>query len=298
MHPVDQLVLNFSPGAMTVLNIAMAFVMFSIALDVSLDDFGRVFQQPKAVLLGLFIQLLAFPALTLALIFVFKPPVSIALGMVLVSCCPSGNVTNFLVHRAHANVALSVTLNAIIILLASVSTPTGFYFWSKYVPEAAAQRQQFEIPFLDMAEIILLLIAIPLFVGMMLNMRYPLIAERIRRTAQRFSLIIFFGILLMALLRNSENLMQYLGYVFLLVLVHNALGLSAGYGIGRAFRLPENDARTLAFEAGVHNTALGLILIFNFFHGLGGMVLLAAWWGIWDLVTGYALAEYFRRKVG
>jgi bile acid:Na+ symporter, BASS family len=296
MHPVDQLVLNFSHGAMFFLNIAMAFVMFSVALDVKLDDFRRVIQYPKAVFVGLSIQLVAFPILTLILIFLFKPPVSIALGMALVSCCPSGNVTNFLVHRAGANVALSVTLNTIIILLASVSTPTGFYFWSSFIPNAAAQRQQFQIPFLDMVEIILLLIAVPLALGMLLNMRFPAFTERIRTVAQRLSLVIFFAILLMALLNNRENLSQYIGYVFLLVLVHNAIGLGSGYALGRLFRLPENDARTLAFEAGVHNTALGLILIFNFFNGLGGMVLLAAWWGIWDLVTGYALAEYFRKK--
>jgi bile acid:Na+ symporter, BASS family len=59
-------------------------------------------------------------------------------------------------------------------------------------------------------------------------------------------------------------------------------------------RLPELDCRTLAFEGGVHNTALGLILIFQFFDGLGGMALIAAWWGIWDLVTGFSLATYWR----
>ncbi len=95
---------------------------------------------------------------------------------------------------------------------------------------------------------------------------------------------------------NRENIAQYLGYAFLIVLVHNALGLAAGYWIGRFARLPESDSRTLAFESGVHNTALGLLLIFSFFNGLGGMALIAAWYGIWDLATGIGLALWWRYK--
>jgi BASS family bile acid:Na+ symporter len=110
-------------------------------------------------------------------------------------------------------------------------------------------------------------------------------------------LVIFFTILVLALLGNRDNLLQYIGFVFLLVAVHNAVALSNGYVLGRLFRLEELDCRTLAFEAGVHNTALGLILIFKFFGGLGGMALVAAWWGIWDLVTGMALAWYWQRRV-
>lgn len=296
MHPVDSLQLNFSPGQMTILNLAMAYVMFSVALDIKLDDFRKVLLYPRAVLVGLAVQLLVFPLLTLAIILLFKPPVSVALGMVLVSCCPSGNITNFLVHRAKANIALSVTLNTLIILLASVTTPSGFYLWSGMLTDTATQRQQFQIPFSDMVLIILQLIALPLVVGMMLNQRLPGFTNRIRKPSQSLSLVVFFAILVMALVRNSANLADYLGYVFIIVLVHNIVGLASGYTIGKAAGLPTQDARTLAFESGVHNTALGLILIFNFFGGLGGMVLIAAWWGIWDLVTGYALAEYFRRK--
>lgn len=296
MHPVDALKLNFSPGQMTILNLAMAFVMFSVALDVHLDDFKKVLRFPKAVFLGLAVQLFIFPLLTIGIILLFRPPVSVALGMILVSCCPSGNITNFLVHRARANVVLSVTLNAIIILLATVTTPTGFYFWSGLMPETAAQRKLFEIPFADMALIIIQLIAIPLLLGMVLNMRFQSIAGKIRKPSQTLSLIIFFSILVMALAKNFHNIIDYLSYVLLIVAVHNAIGLFSGYGISKLFRLSEQDARTLAFEAGVHNTALGLILIFNFFSGLGGMVLIAAWWGIWDLITGYALVEYFRRR--
>src|SRR5262245_57639856 len=126
MHPVDLLRINFNPGQMVVLNIAMAFLMFSVALDVKPSDFKKVAEFPRSVGVGLLEQYLVFPLLTLCIIYLFRPPASMALGMILVSMCPSGNMTNFLVHFAKANIALSVTLNAIIILSATVVTPAGF----------------------------------------------------------------------------------------------------------------------------------------------------------------------------
>ncbi len=281
---------------MIVLNMAMAFLMFSVALDVRFSDFRKVVDFPLSVGVGLLAQFLVFPLLTLGIIAVFQPPVSVSMGMVLVSMCPSGNMTNFLVHFAKANVPLSVTLNAIIILSATFITPAGFLFWSKFIPESETLRQSFELKFVDMALIIVELIVIPLLLGIWLNERKPVFVSHVRIWAQRISLLIFFTILVLALLGNSENLVQYLGFVFLLVLVHNAAALSNGFLLGTLFRLPKLDRRTLAFEGGVHNTALGLLLIFKFFGGLGGMALIAAWWGIWDLVSGMGLAYYWRRN--
>lgn len=295
MHPVDALVLNFNPNQMTVLNAAMAFLMFSVALDVRFSDFKRIAQFPQSVGVGLLVQMLVFPLLTLGIIALFRPPVSVAMGLVLVSICPSGNMTNFLVHFSKANVPLSVTLNAIIILSATFVTPAGFLFWSKFVPESESLRKSFDIRLTDMVLIIVQLIVLPLLAGILLHEKRPVIVERIRPWAQRLSLLIFFAILALALLGNWDNIVQYLGFIFLLVAAHNLVALSNGYWIGRLFRLPEQDCRTLAFEGGVHNTALGLLLIFKFFGGLGGMTLVAAWWGIWDLVTGLGLAWWWRR---
>jgi BASS family bile acid:Na+ symporter len=296
MHPVDALQINFNSDQLRFLNLAMAFLMFSVALDIRPADFRKVAQFPKSVGVGLLIQYLLFPLLTLAVIRVFEPPVSMSMGMVLVSMCPSGNMTNFLTHFARANVVLSVTFNAIVILAASVVTPAGFLFWSDFIPDSERLRQAFEIRFPDMARIIAELILAPLLLGMGLHVYFGKLTAAIRPWAQRLSLFVFFSILILALFGNRDNLAQYLGYAFLIVLVHNALGLAAGYWIGRFVRLPESDSRTLAFESGVHNTALGLLLIFSFFNGLGGMALIAAWYGIWDLATGIGLALWWRYR--
>ncbi len=296
MHPVDTLQLHFNPDQMLVLNAAMAFLMFSVALDIRLEDFRRVVQFPRSIGVGILAQYLIFPLLTLAIIAVFNPPASVGLGMVLVSMCPSGNMTNFLSHYAKANVALSVTLNAIIILSASFLTPAGFLFWSAFVPGSEAVRQTFEISFSQMVIIIVELIVAPLLLGMWLNEKKTEFVAKIRPWAQRISLLIFFSILVLALLGNRDNIVNFLGFVFVLVAVHNGVALAHGYALGRLFRLPELDCRTLAFETGIHNTALGLLLIFKFFGGLGGMALIAAWYGIWDLITGMSLAWYWKKR--
>ena len=296
MHPVDTLQLHFNPDQMLVLNAAMAFLMFSVALDIRLEDFRRVVQFPRSIGVGILAQYLIFPLLTLAIIALFNPPASVGLGMVLVSMCPSGNMTNFLSHFAKANVALSVTLNAIIILSASFLTPAGFLFWSAFVPDSEAVRQTFEISFSQMVIIIIELIVAPLLIGMWLNEKKPEFVAKIRPWAQRISLLVFFSILVLALLGNRDNIVNFLGFVFVLVAVHNGIALAHGYALGRLFRLPELDCRTLAFETGIHNTALGLLLIFKFFGGLGGMALIAAWYGIWDLITGMSLAWYWKKR--
>lgn len=297
MNPVDLVHINFSEDKLAILNVAMAFLMFGVALDVRPDDFRQVIRFPKAIGVGLVAQYLLFPALTLGVILWFQPPVSVALGMLLVAACPSGNMTNYLVHFARANIALSLTLNALILLFAAFLTPLLFAFWSRFVPDSEVLRQSFSIPFLKMAGIICELIFLPLLLGMGLNARYPALVQKIKKPVQRLSLVLFFAILVLAIAGNMDIVRSHLGHVFALVAIQNALGLGMGYGWARLFRLPENDCRALCFETGVHNTALGLILIFNFFGGLGGMALIAAWYGIWDLLSGYALAAWWRRPV-
>jgi len=84
--------------------------------------------------------------------------------------------------------------------------------------------------------------------------------------------------------------------VALLVLVHNAIALGSGYGLGELFALSRRDKRTIAIETGIQNSGLGLVIIFAFFEGIGGMALLTAWWGIWHIIAGLSLAFIWSRR--
>ena len=90
--------------------------------------------------------------------------------------------------------------------------------------------------------------------------------------------------------------MDYILYVFWIVLVHNLIAFSTGYSIGRLFGLTETSVRSITIETGIQNSGLGLLLIFTFFDGLGGMALLAAFWGIWHIISGLILAAFWNRK--
>lgn len=295
MNEIDLVHVHFNPQSLRLLNIILGFLMFGVALDIHISDFKDVLKNPKPILVGLLCQYLLFPALTLAMIYIAQPPTSVALGMILVSACPSGNMANYLTHRANANVALSVTLNSLTVLFASISTPLVYSIWSIFVPNKSSLRQDIAIPFEHMVLIILQVIVFPLIVGMFLTNKYPIFIAKIKGIISKLSLFIFIVFLIGAIYANWDNVIAHLDKVFLIVLIHNALALFMGFSTAKAFGLPLKDQRTITIESGVHNTGLGLLLIFNFFNGLGGMAMIAAWWGIWDLIAPLLLVEFWRR---
>ncbi len=295
MEQLDNIQIHFTPDKLFVLNICLAFLMFGVALDIKVSDFKALLQNPKAPFTGLVSQLLLLPILTLALVYAFAPPLSMALGMVLVSVCPGGNVSNFAVHLAKGNTALSVSLTSIVTLAAIFLTPIGFAFWSGFVPEIADFDQKIYVNPSQMVNTIVLLIMLPLCCGMGLNYWWPIFTAKIRKPVRMISIFLFLSFIVVALYLNFENVKDYLSLIFMVVLVHNGLALSTGYTFAKLMGLNQKDVKAIAIETGIQNSGLGLIIIFNFFDGLGGMALVAAWWGIWHLVSGFILAMLWGR---
>ena len=290
MHPIDSIQINFNQEQLFILNLCLAFLMFGVALDLRLDNFRDVFQRPKAPLTGLTSQLILLPLLTIGLIYLFRPPTSLALGMILIASCPGGNVSNFAVHLAKANAALSVIMTSITTLAAIVVTPLYFTFLAPLIAKKADLPAAIVVNPLDMVTTIVQLILVPLLIGMFMNYRFPRFSQMIKRPVRWLSLLIFFGFVVFAVHGNWDNIVRYLYLVFFLVLIHNALALLLGYQFARFRRLPRDDARAISLETGIQNSGLGLILIFNFFDGLGGMAMITAWWGVWHLLSAFALA--------
>ena len=110
------------------------------------------------------------------------------------------------------------------------------------------------------------------------------------------SIAIFAAIVIMAFNANLELFLTYVHLVILLVLVHNAIALFAGYQLASVFKLDQQDRRSIAIETGIQNSGLGLILIFSFFEGLGGMAIVTAWWGIWHIISGLSIAYFWNRN--
>ena len=295
MHDIDQHSFEFNPDQLFVLNICLAFLMFAVALDIKLSDFKRVLTNPKAAMVGLTSQLLLLPLLTVALVYVFRPATSIALGMMMISACPGGNVSNYAVHLAKGNTALSILMTSITTVCAIVITPFAFGMWSKLLPIDNSGISIIVEP-RQMIQTIFLLIFVPLIIGMLCNHYVPRFTDKINKPVKTLAMIIFVSFAVVAIYSKFDDLRTYVHMVFLIVLVHNALALMMGYGFARLNKLGEYTARAVSIETGIQNTGLGLILIFNFFNGLGGLALIVAWWGIWHLISGFLLATYWGKK--
>lgn len=296
MLPIDQVQLQFNPATLAGLNAILGLVMFGIALDLRVGDFREAFRSPKGLLLATIGHHILFPAMTYGLIWVMQPSPSIALGMILVSSCPAGHLSNFLTHLSRGNAALSVSASAISTALAIVMTPINFNFWGNLHPITHDLMQTISIDPWVMLKDIIILLGIPLVAGMGVAHRYPAFAKRAEKPMKRFSMVVFALFVVGALATNFQHFLQYIQFVVILVFIHNGLALVTGYSLSTLLRLPERDRRAVTFEMGIQNSGLGLILIFNMFHGLGGMAIITAWWGIWHIVSGLSLALFWSKR--
>lgn len=291
MEGLDILEYNFNENNVLILNIAVSFIMFGVALGLQISDFKRVIKQPKQVLAGLLSQLLFLPVLTLLIIYVVKPQASVALGMILISVCPGGNISNFMSSLAKANVALSVSLTAITSTIAIFFTPIGLAYWgSKYEP-ANAILTSIEINYVDVLITVFLIIVLPLMIGMYVRHRYEELSLKLEKVMKNLSILIFLAIVLFAVISNLEPFLKYMPFVAGLVILHNLLAISIGFLTAKAFALHFSSVKTLMIETGIQNSGLGLALIFTFFDGLGGMTLVAAGWGVWHIISGLIMSK-------
>ncbi|MGE5331276.1 MAG: bile acid:sodium symporter family protein, partial [Nitrospirota bacterium] len=263
MAPIDQVQLHFNPQTLQFLNAVLGLVMFGVALDLKVEDFRSALKTPKALALGLFGHHVLFPAMTYVLVWILQPQPSIALGMILVSSCPAGHISNFLVHFSRGNTALSVSVSALSTLTALVMTPLNFAFWGNLSPVTSGLMKQVAMSPWEMLEIVVLLLGVPLVLGMGVAQRYPGFAARIRKPMKWLSLLVLVGFIVGALAANFRHFLAYIHFVVLVVFIHNLLALVTGYSLSAALGLPERDRRAITFEMGIQNSGLGLILIFN-----------------------------------
>ncbi|MES0867874.1 bile acid:sodium symporter family protein [Pseudovibrio sp. SCP19] len=296
MSDIDLVVLNFNSGSLTLLNGILAIVMFSIAIDLCPADFKRLTLAPKPVVIGLCSQFLVLPSLTFLLVLLVQPRPSIALGLILVAACPGGNISNFITHRAGGNAALSVSMTAFATVGAIVATPFNIAFWGSLYGPTRAILQETHIDKLSVAITVCFMLVLPLFLGILLNRVKPRLAAKIRQPLRLASMGIFIGFIFIALVANWNFFLAYVGAVAALVIFHNGLALAAGYTLATIAGVSAYDRRAITIETGIQNSGLGLVLIFSFFGGLGGMSVVAAAWGIWHAISGLALASFMARK--
>lgn len=293
---VDGVRIAFDEGSLTALKIVVGAILFGIALDTRVADFAAAARRPGAIAIGVLAQFAALPAVTFLLTLALDLRGSVALGLILVACCPPGNVSNILTHRAGGDVALSVSMTAVSNVLAIVLMPLNVAFWGGLHPTGRDLLTEIDLGALDMLAEVALVIAVPFAAGIGLAHFAPRFAAAAHKVVGPLSFLGLGGVIAAGLAGNWDIFVAHIGVVLLAVFLHDALALLLGYGIGRAARLPSASTKAMTFEVGVRNAGLGLLLVFTYFDGLGGMALAAAWWGIWDIIAGLAVAQLWRRR--
>jgi len=293
---IDDIRINFDSSGLWILNIAIAIIMFGVALGISIDDFKRLLIKPKILFVGILSQFILLPAFTFIAILIIEPHPSFALGMMMIAACPGGNVSNFFSKMAGGNAALSVSLTAFATLICIFMTPINLQFWGGLYEPTNQILKTVSLNPIDLFKLVAVILGIPLLFGMLVKHYHSEMAEKIEKVLKPLSMLVFIALIFIAFSQNLEVFINHIHHVIFLVIFHNIFAYILGFYTAKSFGLKKQDTKTIAMETGIQNGGLGLLLIFGFFEGLGGMALLAAFWGIWDVFSGIILATYWGRN--
>jgi len=261
-------------------------IMFGMGTSMSLADFYGIVKTPKGVIIGLSAQLIIMPLIGFVLASTSGFSAEVAAGIILVGCSPSGLASNVMSYLAKANLALSITITAISTLLAPLFTPLLMRLLA---------GEFIEIDVLKMMWDIFKMVIIPIAAGLLFN---KLLKRKAKWLDVAMPLVSMFGIAMIIVIITAagrESLLEIGGLLIFIVLAHNILGYSIGYGYARLFKMSEKDSRTIALEVGMQNSGLaaGIAKEMGKIATLG---LAPAVFGPIMNISGSILASYWQKR--
>lgn len=265
----------------------LGIIMFGMGMTMTVGDFKSVLQSPKAVGIGVVAQFVVMPGLAFLLCQLFQLPPEIAIGVILVGCCPGGTASNVITYMAKGNTALSVACTSVSTLLAPILTPAIFYLLAS---------QWIEINALSMLVSILQVVLFPILLGLIVR---SLLKQKVNAYIQVMPLISVIAIvaIVAAIIAGSKAQILQSGLLILgIVVLHNGLGYLLGYWASRIFKLAEIDCRAVSIEVGMQNSGLGVALAATHFVASPLTALPSAIFSLWHNISGPALATYWAAK--
>lgn len=235
---------------------ALAIIMLGLGLHLKVDDFRRIWREPRAMVVGLGCQALLLPALCFGLVKAFGMPPELAVGMMLLAASPGGTTANLYSHLFKGDVALNISLTAVNSVLAIVTIPL---IVNLSLELFMGQQQYVPLQFQKTLEVIVLILT-PVAIGMYIHARFPAASRKMDKPVKIASALILFVLILAILLRERANLGEYFRQAGLAALVFNLASMLIGYYAGRLSRLREPQSRAIAFEIGIHNGTLAIFL--------------------------------------
>jgi len=294
MTTLDSLRIVLDPVGQAGVALALMLVMFGVALGLRVDDFRILADKPRVFFGGIAAQVLILPLVTFGLIHLIEPPPSIALGMIVIACCPGGSVSNLLTYFSRGEIAVSVALTATSSLLAALLTPASTIFWAQsYAPTADLLRSLEVNPLLFIGQTTLLL-AIPLAAGMIFAARAPAVASKIRKRTTLVGALVLIATIIYGVTYFYPLLWPAVGLLAGITILHNGAAFLTGATAGWLLSKRSSVRRALTFEVGIQNSGLALIILLSQLKGVGGAAAIAAVWGIWHIIAGSMLALFYR----
>ena len=291
---LDSLQIVLDPVGQAGVSIALMLVMFSVALSLRIDDFRFVVNKPLLFLGGIIAQVLVLPLVTFLLILAMTPPPSIALGMIVVACCPGGSVSNLMTYLSRGDTAVSVALTASSSMLAALLTPASILFWSHSYKPTSLLLQTLDVsPWVFLAQTTVLL-AVPLIIGMSVAAKAPDVARAIRKRATILGASVLVGVIIYGIVYFFPSLVPALPLLGGIVVIHNGVAFATGAAAGFVLSGLRATRRALVFELGIQNSGLALVILIGQLKGLGGAAAIAAVWGVWHLIAGGVIVVVFR----
>ncbi|HGW3982460.1 TPA: bile acid:sodium symporter family protein [Acinetobacter baumannii] len=265
----------------------LGIIMLGMGMTMTVDDFKGVLQSPKAVLIGVVAQFVVMPGLAFILCKLFNLPPEIAVGVILVGCCPGGTASNVITYMAKGNVALSVACTSVSTLLAPVLTPAIFYLLaSQWLKIDAASM------FISILQVVLL----PIVIGLILRTWLKRQVESYIQVMPLVSVIAIVAIVAAIIGGSKAAILQSGLLILAVVILHNGLGYLLGFTAARFFKLSYADSKAIAVEVGMQNSGLGVALAAVHFAASPITAVPSAIFSLWHNISGPALATYWASK--
>ena len=271
----------------TIINYLLGVVMFGMGLTLNLQDFKIVFSRPKDVIIGCLAQFTVMPLLAWGLAHLFSLDEALALGVVLVGCCPGGTASNVITYLAKGDLALSVGMTGVSTLFAPFLTP--LLTW-------ALAGKSVNVDVVGMLLSILWVVILPIVVGLIVKWLWPNFTKKATDYLPAFSSIAIATIVAIIISANANKLLAGGLIIVLVVILHNLFGLSMGYLIGRLLGLPEAKKRAISIEVGMQNSGLASSLATIHFAAYPLATIPGAIFSVWHNLSGAAVAYLYSNR--
>ena len=270
----------------TVINPLLGVIMFGMGMTLKLEDFKIVFSRPKDVIIGCVAQFTVMPLLAVALSRLFALDEALAVGVVLVGCCPGGTASNVITYLAKGDLALSVGMTAISTLLAPVMTPLLVWLLA---------GKSVDVDVAGMLLSILWVVILPIVAGLVVKVFWPKFTKRITAYLPAVSALAIAFIVLIVIAANAQKLLMGGLVIILVVVLHNLCGLSLGWLIGKLLRLPKAKRRAISIEVGMQNSGLASSLATLHFAAYPMATIPGALFSVWHNISGAIVARLSAR---